>query len=241
MNRHRAIFISDVHLGTFSCQADKLLEFLWHNEAETIYLVGDIVDMWSLRFKWYWPSKHSDVIQRILSKAKKSKVIYIPGNHDEGLRQYIGLNVGGIDIKEHDYHVSATGKRYLVIHGDLYDAVITHAKWLAYVGDRAYTFALYLNKFVDLVRKTFGFPYWSLSQWAKLKVKMAVGFIGDYEKTLVYEGIKHKVDGIICGHIHHGTIHDDYGLTYINCGDWVESLTAVVEDFNGNFSLVRMI
>jgi UDP-2,3-diacylglucosamine pyrophosphatase LpxH len=237
--RYRTLFISDVHLGAKGCQADRLLDFLRWHEADTIYLVGDIVDGWQLRSGWYWPQAHNDVVQKILRKARKgARVVYVPGNHDEFLRDYYGTHFGGIEVTETAIHEGADGRRYLVIHGDMFDFVVTQARWLALVGDHAYEFAILVNRWFNAARRRLGFPYWSLSRWAKLKVKNAVNYIGAFEKTLSAEAERHGVDGVICGHIHCAAIHDNFGLRYINCGDWVESCTAVVEHLDGRFEII---
>ncbi len=239
--KYRTLFISDVHLGMRACQADLLVDFLRLHDAETIYLVGDIIDGWALKSAWYWPQMHNDVVQKLLRKARKgSRVIYIPGNHDEFLRDYFGTHFGGIDVVNEAIHVTADGRRFLVIHGDLFDVVIKHARWLALLGSGAYDMAISLNTAVNTVRRRLGFTYWSLSRWAKLKVKNAVNFIGEFERVLVSEAKRHGTDGVICGHIHHPTIQDMQGMTYINCGDWVESCTAVVEHFDGTFEIITM-
>ena len=238
--RIRTLFLSDIHLGTKGCQADKLLDFLRHYEAETVYLVGDIVDGWQLKSGWYWPQSHNDVVQKLLRQARKGvRLRYIPGNHDEFLRDYYGTHFGGIEVLEEAIHVSVNGKRYLVIHGDLFDVVIRHARWLALLGDTAYELAIWLNTHFNALRRGLGLTYWSLSQWAKLKVKNAVNFIGEYENTLAAEAQRRGVEGVICGHIHHAVIRNQAGMSYINCGDWVESCTAVVEHFNGIFEIVQ--
>jgi UDP-2,3-diacylglucosamine pyrophosphatase LpxH len=237
--RFRALFISDVHLGTRGCQADKLLDFLRHHEAETMYLVGDIVDGWALRSSWYWPQPHNDVVQKLLRQARKgSRLIYIPGNHDEFLRGYYGTHFGGIEVVENIIHEGVDGKRYLVVHGDIFDLVVSQARWLALLGDKAYDFAIQANRFFNALRRLFGKPYWSLSKWLKLKVKNAVNFIGAFEKALATEAKHHQADGVICGHIHTAAQHNDFGLLYINCGDWVESCTAVGENYDGTFEII---
>ena len=239
-SRVRALFLSDIHLGTRGCQADKLLDFMRHYEADTIYLVGDIVDGWQLKAGWYWPQAHNDVVQKLLRKARKgTRLLYIPGNHDEFLRDYYGTHFGGIEVLEDAIHVGADGRRYLVIHGDLFDVVIRHARWLALLGNHAYDAAIWLNTHFNTARRALGLTYWSLSQWAKLKVKNAVNFIGEYEQTLAAQAHRRDVDGVICGHIHHAMIRDIAGLRYINCGDWVESCSAVIEHFDGTFEVVR--
>jgi len=237
--RYRALFISDLHLGTRGCQADKLLDFLKVHDADTIYLVGDIVDGWALKSHWYWPQAHNDVVQKLLRKGRKgARIVYAPGNHDEFLRDYFGTHFGGIEVVEHAIHVGAGGARYLVIHGDHFDLVVTQARWLALLGDKAYELALVANRWFNGVRRRLGFPYWSLSQWAKLKVKNAVNFIGDFEKTLVAEAARVGVDGVVCGHIHHAADRRDFGIHYLNCGDWVESCTALAEHHDGHFEII---
>ncbi len=237
--RFRAIFISDAHLGTRGCQTDKLLDFLRHHEAETVYLVGDIVDGWALQSSWYWPQAHNDVVQKLLRQARKgTRVIYIPGNHDEFLRGYYGTHFGGIEVVENTIHTGIDGRRYLVVHGDIFDLVVTQARWLALLGDKAYELALTTNRIFNAFRRVLGAPYWSLSKWAKLKVKNAVNYIGAFEKALATEARHHQAEGVICGHIHMAAMHDDYGLRYINCGDWVESCSAVVEGHDGNFEII---
>jgi UDP-2,3-diacylglucosamine pyrophosphatase LpxH len=238
--RFRALFISDVHLGAKGCQAERLLDFLRYHDADLIYLVGDIVDGWQLKSGWYWPQAHNDVVQKLLRQARKgARIIYLPGNHDEFLRQYYGTHFGGVEVQDMAMHDGADGRRYLVIHGDHFDLVVTQARWLALLGDKAYDFAITANRIFNALRRRLGFPYWSLSQWAKLKVKNAVNFIGQFEKTLVAEAQRHAADGVICGHIHHAVIHDDYGVRYINCGDWVESCTAVAEHHDGKFEIIE--
>ena len=240
--RIRALFISDVHLGMRGSQAGQLVEFIRHYDPEIIYLVGDIIDGWALKSSWYWPQLHNDVVQKIMRKARKgTRIIYIPGNHDEFLRDYCGTHFGGIEVMKDTVHVGLDGRRYLVVHGDLFDVVIRHARWLALLGDKAYDFAIVANTLFNRARRSFGLPYWSLSQWAKLKVKNAVSFIGDFEKTLANEAGRHDCEGVICGHIHHAAIQTHFGVRYINCGDWVESCTAVAEHFDGRFEIIRWI
>jgi UDP-2,3-diacylglucosamine pyrophosphatase LpxH len=237
--RFRTLFISDVHLGTRGCQAHKLLDFLRYNDADCIYLVGDIVDGWALKVSWYWPQTHNDVVQKLLRQARKgARLIYVPGNHDEFLRDYYGTHFGGIEIAESAVHTTADGKRYLVIHGDLFDVVVKHARWLALLGDRAYDAAIVLNRAFNAVRRAFGLTYWSLSQWAKLKVKKAVNFMGQFEQTLASEARRHGTDGVICGHIHYAALRYDHGIHYVNCGDWVESCTAIAEHHDGRLEII---
>jgi len=239
VKRFRTIWISDVHLGTTGCQAARLLEFLQATESETLYLVGDIIDGWQLRRRWYWDQTHNNVVQHVLKKAKKgTEVIFVPGNHDEAIRQFIDLDFGGIRIRDELIHVTAQGKRMLVLHGDRFDGVIACAKWLAYVGDSLYTMVLKFNQVYNNWRARAGLPYWSLSQYLKLKVKNAVSYITSFEDALAAEARKKGVDGVICGHIHKPEIRDINGITYCNDGDWVESLSALVEDQEGDLRLV---
>jgi UDP-2,3-diacylglucosamine pyrophosphatase LpxH len=238
--RYRAIWLSDIHLGTRGCQAEMLLDFLKHTESDVLYLVGDIVDGWRLKKGWYWPQAHNDVVQKVLRRARKgTQVFLIPGNHDEAFRDYIGLQFGGVTILEDTIHTAADGKRYLVIHGDQFDAVVRYAKWLAFVGDTAYTFLLWLNTLLNKARRKLGFPYWSLSAYLKHKTKKAVEFIGDYETALTDEARRRQVDGVICGHIHHAEMRDMDGVLYVNDGDWVESCTALVEHPDGRLEILR--
>jgi UDP-2,3-diacylglucosamine pyrophosphatase LpxH len=235
----RTIWISDVHLGTPGCQAQRLLEFLRATESETLYLVGDIIDGWQLKRRWYWEQSHNNVVQTVLKKAKKgTNVIFVPGNHDEVIRQFIDLDFGGIKIRDELIHTTANGKRMLVIHGDRFDGVIACAKWLAYVGDNLYTMILKFNQWFNGWRARAGLPYWSLSQYLKGKVKNAVNYITSFEDALAAEAAKKGLDGVICGHIHKPEIRDINGITYCNDGDWVESLSALVEDPSGELRLV---
>lgn len=237
--RFRALFISDVHLGTRGAQVEALLEFLKQHDADTIYLVGDIVDGWRLNKAWYWPQSHNDLTQKMLRKVRKgARIVYIPGNHDEFLRDFYGTQFGGIELRESVIHEAADGKRYLVTHGDQFDVVVQNARWLAFLGDWAYAAALSISMKVSWVRRRFGFTYWSFSSWAKINVKRAVNFIGEFEETLRCEAARHGVDGVICGHIHCAANHDMNGVRYINTGDWVESCTAAVEHHDGRIEII---
>ncbi len=240
IRRVRALFISDVHIGMRTIQLHRLLDFLKHHDAETIYLVGDIVDGWRLQKKWRWPDEYNELAQIFLDKAANgTKIVYLPGNHDEFMRDYLGTYFGEIEFVDRAIHTSAQGQTYLVIHGDQFDVVVRHAKWLAHVGDWAYNFALNTNIFINWVRRRLGFSYWSLSAWAKHKVKNAVSIIGRFEEALVHEAKQSGVDGVICGHIHMATIHEKQGIQYINTGDWVESCTAIAETIEGEFELIK--
>ena len=239
-HQYRTLFISDVHLGTRGCQADLLLDFLKHNESEALFLVGDIIDGWRLKQTWHWPQAHNDVVQKLLRKVRKgARVVFVPGNHDEFARDFLGLEFGGVEVIDHAVHQTADGRKLLVIHGDQFDIVVSHARWLAHLGDWAYDFAILVNAWFNRARRKFGLPYWSFSKWAKLKVKKAVNFIGDFERTLAAEARKRGVDGVICGHIHHATIRDIDGVTYVNTGDFVESCTAIAEHFDGRLELIH--
>ena len=236
---YRTLWISDIHLGTPGCQARYLLDFLKHNESDTLYLVGDIIDGWQLRKGWYWPQSHNDVVQKLLRKARKgTRVIYVPGNHDSMARQFMGLAFGEIEVADEVVHVTATGKRMLVTHGDLFDGVMQHARWLAYLGDSAYTMTLVLNRWFNRLRTRFGYPYWSLSQYLKHKVKNAVSFISAFEKVMTEEARHRDCDGVICGHIHKAEIRTIDGLLYCNDGDWVESLSALAETSDGQLEIL---
>lgn len=238
----KTLFLSDIHLGTRGCQAGFLLEFLAQIRAERIYLVGDIFDGWRLRRGWHWPQAHNDVIQALLDKVREgAEIVYIPGNHDEVMRNYPGTHFGGIEVKDQDTHVTADGRRFLVTHGDQFDVVVMNAKWLAHLGDHAYNAMLWLNTWLNWVKRLWGGQYWSLSNWAKGSVKQAVNFIGEYEAVLVREARAGGYDGVICGHIHAARIDEIDGVAYVNCGDWVESCTAITEDESGAFELIDWI
>jgi len=238
--RVRTLFISDLHLGTKGCQADHILNFLRSYDADTIYLVGDIVDGWRLKSGWYWPQAHNDVMQKLLRKVRNgARLVYIPGNHDEFLRDYLGISLGGIELADYALHKAADGRTYLVTHGDQFDLVVRHARWLALLGDGAYTAALFLNTYLNVARRKLGFTYWSLSSWAKARVKNAVNYIGRFEELLAAEAKRHGAHGVICGHIHHPVMRDLDGIAYVNTGDWVESCTGIVEHYDGVLELVR--
>lgn len=239
---YRTLFISDVHLGTRASQAEMLLDLLKHTEAETIYLVGDILDFWRIKRGAVWPQTHNDVLQKLLRKARKgTRIVYIPGNHDEALRDYAGMHFGGIEIERQAFHATADGRRFIVLHGDEYDVVVRYARWLALLGDRGYELALWSNAPLNFIRRKLGLGYWSLSAYLKHRVKTAVSFIGAFERNLAEEAKRHQVDGVICGHIHHAANHDIGGVRYINTGDWVESCTAVGETESGELELIRWL
>jgi UDP-2,3-diacylglucosamine pyrophosphatase LpxH len=239
VRHYRAIWISDIHLGTSGCKADFLLDFLRVNESDQLYLVGDIVDGWQLKRGWYWKQSHNDVVQKVLRKARKgTKVTYIVGNHDEVLREFLGLRFGEILIENEAVHELRDGRRLWVTHGDLFDGVIQYAKWLAYLGDTAYTMALKVNDHFNYLRHKMGMSYWSLSQYLKHRVKNAVSFITAFEEALTTEARRRGYDGVVCGHIHRPEIREIDGTLYCNDGDWVESLSALVETHEGELKLV---
>jgi UDP-2,3-diacylglucosamine pyrophosphatase LpxH len=238
--RHRTIFISDTHLGTRGCKAEALGDFLAHNESDTLYLVGDIVDGWQLKRRWYWNAAQSRVVHEILRKVEAgTRVIFVPGNHDEFARDYCGLLFAGIEVRRELVHETADGRRLLVLHGDQFDSIIACAKWLAHLGDWAYGTALAWNDRLGFVRKRLGLPYWSFSAWAKHKIKNAVEYISHFEEAVAAEAKARGVDGVVCGHIHHAEIRNIGGIVYHNDGDWVESCSALVEDALGTMEILR--
>jgi UDP-2,3-diacylglucosamine pyrophosphatase LpxH len=242
MRRVRAIFLSDIHLGTPACQAERLLEFLKAHESDYLFLVGDIIDFWAIRRRGvHWTAEQNTVVQKILKRARHGvEVVFVPGNHDEAAREHAGVSFGNIRV-EHDYvHAAADGRRYLLTHGDAFDQVTRYHRWLALMGDTAYDLLVRLNRWLSWLRRRLRIPgYWSLSGYAKRKVKSAVSFIFDFEDSLLHHARARGVDGVICGHIHSAVIREQAGVTYINCGDWVESCTAIVEDFDGRMELVH--
>ena len=239
----RSIFLSDIHLGTRACQAERLLSFLRHYESSHLYLVGDIVDFWAMSRGIHWSRNQNTVVQKFLKRARHgTRVIFVPGNHDEVLREYVGTSFGDVELVQEYVHVAADGKRYAVLHGDEFDQVTRHHRWVAVLGDVAYNVLVRLNAWLSLVRRTLGISgYWSLAGFAKRKVKSAVGFIYDFEDSVMRAVRGRGLDGVICGHIHSAAIRDIDGLTYINCGDWVDSCTAIVEHLDGRMELVHWV
>ena len=239
--RYRTGWISDAHLGTRGCNAPALLDFLRENDFDTLYVVGDLIDIWSLRRGIYWPQQHNDVIQKILRKARKgTHVVYIPGNHDELVADFCGA-YGNIEIKQRAIHVTASGERVLIIHGHELDAVVQNVKWLAFAGDLGYQFLLSLNPLINFLRRRFGLGYWSLSAYAKQRVKDAVSFISKFETAVAHYADRYDVDAVLCGHIHSAAIREFGKVTYYNCGDWVESCTALVEGDDGILSMLNYL
>jgi UDP-2,3-diacylglucosamine pyrophosphatase LpxH len=237
--RYRTVFLSDLHLGTRGCRTDFLLDFLRRVECERLYLVGDIVDGWRLRKSWYWDESHDEAVRLILRMARGgTEVIYIPGNHDEMFRGWLGHEIAGVSLRKEAVHVAADGRRLLVVHGDEFDGVICYARFLAHLGDWAYEWTLTINRLFNDARRRLGYPYWSLSQWMKRRVKEAVRAIDRFETALATEARRRGLDGVVCGHIHHAEMREVGGVLYMNDGDWVESCTAVVEHADGRFELV---
>lgn len=245
--QYRTIWISDTHLGSKGCKADFLSDFLKHNDCDTLILVGDIIDGWRMRKKVFWPQSYTNVIRRILTRAKRgakrgTKIVYITGNHDDMLRRYSGLTLGNIHLVDEYQHTTATGKKLWCIHGDQFDGVIQCHRWLAFLGDGLYETMLHVNRWYNHVRHKMGFGYWSLSAYLKHKVKRAVNFISAFEDALGKAAAEKNMDGVVCGHIHHAEIRAlSPELTYYNCGDWVESCTALVEDHDGQISLIHWV
>jgi len=238
--QHRAIFLSDIHLGTRGCQAELLLDFLKRNDSEKLYLVGDIVDGWQLKKRVYWPTAHNDVVWRVMKRARRgTRVIYIPGNHDEIFRQFTGMSFGGVEIRRKMIHTTVDGRKLLVLHGDEFDAIMLAHRWLAVIGDAAYTLLMGVNRRFNQVRRLFGLPYWSLSKMAKHKVKNAVAFISQFEEIVAHEAERRHVDGVVCGHIHTAEIRQFGDVTYYNDGDWVEGCTALVEHHDGTMEILH--
>ncbi len=238
---YRTIWISDLHIGSTQCQSDVLLDFLKYNDSEKLYLVGDIIDFWSLSKKMYWTTEHNTIIQKLLRKARQgTEIIYVPGNHDENVRNYENYVFGDIIVKVSDIHTTAQGKRFLIVHGDEYDAIAQHQKWLAKIGSVGYDWLIALNRFWRIFRKIFGIQsQFSLAAYIKFKVKNAVQFISDYEETIVQTLKNENLDGVICGHIHHAEIKMIENFLYVNTGDFVESCTAIVEHHNGELELIK--
>lgn len=238
-SRYKTVWISDIHLGTRGCNATMLVEFLRSVECETLYLVGDIVDGWRLRKGWYWPDSHNEVLRRILKMSHRGvRVVFIVGNHDEMLRDYAGLSFGGVELLAEASHLCVDGRRLLVTHGDSFDGVVLYARWLAFLGDKAYDLLLRANSVFNAVRRRLHMPYWSLSAYLKKRVKNAVQFVSNFEEAVAREALERGYDGIVCGHIHCAEIRMIGDITYYNDGDWVESCTALVEDASGEIRIV---
>ncbi|WP_439534969.1 UDP-2,3-diacylglucosamine diphosphatase [Polymorphobacter sp.] len=235
----RTVWISDTHLGTAGCNAELLHDFLCSVKPDTLYLVGDIIDGWRLKRGWYWPQRHNDIVRRVLKLANKgTRVVYIPGNHDEALRDFTLLAFGGVEVVPEAIHETLDGRRFLVLHGDEFDGVVLYARWLAFLGDLGYSLLLRANGWFNWGRRQFGLPYWSMSAHVKKRVKNAVAFISRFEETVARAARERGVDGVVCGHIHSAEIREFDGITYMNDGDWVESCTALVEHHDGRIEIL---
>ncbi len=236
----RSIFLSDIHLGTRGCQAERLLDFLREHESEKLFLVGDIIDFWAMNRTIHWSPLQNTLVQKVLRRARHGdQVVLIPGNHDEALREYVDTSFGDIQVVREVIHTAADGRRYLVLHGDEFDQVTRHHRWVAVLGDIAYNFLVRLNAWLSWLRRTLRIPgYWSLAGYAKRRIKSAVSFIFDFEDSVIHAVRERGLDGVICGHIHSAAIREVGGLTYINCGDWVDSCTAIVEHADGRMELI---
>jgi UDP-2,3-diacylglucosamine pyrophosphatase LpxH len=236
----RSVWISDIHLGFRGCSADFLLDFLHNVECDYLYLVGDIIDVWEMKKKMYWPQTHNNVIRTLLGKAKhNTKVIYVPGNHDEVLRDFDGAVFGNVEIQNEVIHTTADNRKLLILHGDQFDSVVKISPMLAKVGSRLYEWLLRANRYVNMVRRKMGFSYWSLAAFLKHKVKNAVQYISNFEEAVAHEAARQGVDGVVCGHIHRAEIARHHSVDYYNCGDWVESCTALVEHPNGEMEILK--
>jgi UDP-2,3-diacylglucosamine pyrophosphatase LpxH len=236
---YRSVWISDVHLGTKDCQSEMLYSFLDSIKCDYLYLVGDIIDVWAMRRKWHWPKQYNEVVHKLLKRSRKgAKVVYIPGNHDEFFREFLGYQFGDVEVVQHAIHETADGRKLLVLHGDVFDTIVLYKPWLSHLGSWAYGHLITLNRFFNGIRKRFGMPYWSLSGAIKRKVKEAVKFLTNFEQLLIDEAKRMKVDGVVCGHIHQPAMHDMEGVQYINTGDWVENCTAVVEHEDGTLEII---
>jgi UDP-2,3-diacylglucosamine pyrophosphatase LpxH len=241
MPRVRTLFISDVHLGTRACQAERLLEFLREHPSERTYLIGDIVDFWAMHRGVCWTPAQNTVVQKLLRRARHGeRIVFIPGNHDEALRDYLGMSFGDIQVQGEAIHETADGRRLLLVHGDAFDQVTRYHRWVAVLGDVAYNLLVRVNLWLSWIRRTLGTAgYWSLAGFAKRKVKTALSFIFDFEEFAVRHARERGLDGVICGHIHWATIKQVEGLLYANCGDWVDSCSAIVEHLDGRLELIE--
>jgi len=239
-NRYRSVWLSDIHLGYKGCKSEYLLNFLKTIECEHLYLVGDIVDIWSMKKSVYWPQQHSDVIRIILDKARAGvKVIYVPGNHDEMFRDYDGMCFGNVKVRKNYMHTTADGRRMLIMHGDEFDSVIQCSRLVSLIGTISYDFLLYTNRMLNHLRRRLGFSYWSLASFLKSKIKNAMQHVNNFERAAVYEAQRHDAHGVICGHIHHAEAREIDGFLYCNTGDWVENCTALIEKQDGRIELLH--
>jgi len=238
--KYNSLFLSDTHLGLRAARSEYLHDFLKHCECDALYLVGDIFDLWKMKSGWHWPAINNEIVRLILDKARRgTRVIYVPGNHDELFRDYLDFHFSGIDVLREAEHRTRDGRRFLVLHGDEFDCVVLNNKWLAHLGSQAYDLLLWLNRWFNAARRRLGFRYWSLSAYLKNQVKEAVKYMGNFEAAVIHAARERGMDGVICGHIHHGVISDFDGVIYANCGDWVESCTALAEEADGTLKLIH--
>ncbi len=238
--RYKSLFLSDTHLGLRAAKTEYLRDFLKHSECDALYLVGDIFDVWKMKAGLHWPAINNEIVRLVIDKARRgTRVIYVPGNHDELFRDYLNFYFSGVDVRREAIHRTADGKRFLVLHGDEFDCVVMNNKWLAHLGSHAYDLLLGLNRWFNLIRRRLGFRYWSLSAYLKQQVKEAVKYVGNFEQAVIHAARERDMDGVICGHIHHAVISDFDGVTYANCGDWVESCTALAEEPDGRLRLIH--
>ena len=239
VTHHRTIWLSDIHLGNKDCKTDYLLDFLTKNKADTLILVGDIIDLWSLKNKHYWPESHNQIIKLLLEQASAgTRIIYIPGNHDSSVRKFVQYNFGHVELHDTYIHTTASGKRILAIHGDQFDSVVCHNRFHAVVGDVGYDFLLFINRWWHLFQKLRNKPYWSLATYLKSKVDKANQAIERFTHAAINHARQQDVDAIVCGHIHHPSIVQDKEILYLNDGDWIENCTCIAEAFDGELSLI---
>lgn len=239
--KYRSVFISDLHLGSKHCSSEELLYFLTKVKTEKLYLVGDIVDVWRLKKKWYWPKIHNKIVRKILKISEKTEVVYITGNHDEIFRKFPGIQIGNVSVVHRDVYTDLNGKRYLVVHGDIFDNLMRtkSGRFIMHLGDFAYDSLIYINRSINAIRRLFGMTPWSLAKYLKRKAKLAANYIGEFEKEMALYCKRKGYDGIICGHIHHAEITEYDGIVYMNDGDWCESCTALVETYDGQWKIIK--
>jgi UDP-2,3-diacylglucosamine pyrophosphatase LpxH len=236
---YRSVFISDVHLGSSDCQGELLLEFLSQTDCEFLYLVGDIFDLWKIKHAWTWPEANDRLLKCVFDKARQgTRVVYVPGNHDELIRGYLDNAINGVEVTEEVIHTTAAGKALLVLHGDIFDELIRNMDWLENFADNMYTFIMFLNRLYNRSRRLFGYNYWSFATFIKVQFKEARKYIQKFEQTAIQEAQSRQVDGVVCGHIHVPNLIEQDEITYFNTGDWVEHCSALVEDQQGEMRLL---
>jgi UDP-2,3-diacylglucosamine pyrophosphatase LpxH len=236
----RSVFLSDIHLGYRGCSAEPLNDFLAHVRIDNLYLLGDIVDLQSMRRGFFWPKAHNDVLSAIMRHARSgARVVCVPGNHDEELRDFEGAVFGGVEVHREYSHTTANGRRMWLTHGDQFDHVVKCSPLLARVGTGIYDFLLDLNPMINAVRRMFGLHHGSLAAFVKQRVATAVRYIESFEHAVAHEARRRNFDGVICGHIHQAAMREIEGVLYCNDGDWVESRTVLIEDFSGALRILR--